>query len=46
MREAWHTNEERLYILPQNLPVAEVENHKQIAKKGPLFAHTAKRNYM
>lgn len=27
MREAWHTNEDKLYIIPQNSPVAVVDNH-------------------
>ncbi|WP_075619817.1 competence protein CoiA family protein [Paenisporosarcina indica] len=34
MRESWHTNDEKIYVIPQNLSEAEVENHKQIAKKG------------
>lgn len=37
MREAWHTNEGKLYIIPQDLHAAEVENHKQIAKKGTFI---------
>ncbi|MFJ7738257.1 hypothetical protein ACIQ2D_18235 [Lysinibacillus sp. NPDC097287] len=37
MREAWHTNDDRLYIIPQNLPAAEIDNHKQIAKKGTFI---------
>lgn len=34
MREAWHRNDEKIYLIPQNLLEIEVENHKQIAKKG------------
>lgn len=34
MREAWHKNDEKIYLIPQNLSEREVENHKQIAKKG------------
>lgn len=34
MREAWHTNNKRIYLIPQDLSEHEVENHKQIAKKG------------
>lgn len=33
MREAWHMNEEKLYIIPQNLPAVEIDNHKQTAKR-------------
>lgn len=34
MREAWHKNDEKIYLIPQNLSERDVENHKQIAKKG------------
>ncbi|MGE7923343.1 competence protein CoiA family protein [Viridibacillus arvi] len=34
MREARHKNDEKIYLIPQNLSESEVENHKQIAKKG------------
>lgn len=34
---ALHTNEEKLYIIPQDLHAAQVENHKQIAKKGTFI---------
>ena len=34
MREARHKNDEKFYLIPQNLSESEVENHKQIAKKG------------
>ncbi|PYF05652.1 competence protein CoiA family protein [Ureibacillus chungkukjangi] len=34
MREAWHNNDEKIYLIPQNLSEREVENYKQIAKKG------------
>ncbi|MGY4797192.1 hypothetical protein ACVNNN_19730 [Lysinibacillus fusiformis] len=37
MREAWHTNDDRLYIIPQNLPAPEIDNHKQISKKGTFI---------
>lgn len=37
MREAWHTNDEKIYVISQNLSEAEVENHKQIAKKGTFI---------
>ncbi|WP_167397304.1 competence protein CoiA family protein [Lysinibacillus mangiferihumi] len=37
MREAWHTNEETLYIIPQNLHADEIDNHKQIAEKGTFI---------
>lgn len=34
MREAWHKNDKKIYLIPQTLSKSEVENHKQIAKKG------------
>ncbi len=37
LREAWHTNEETLYIIPQNLHADEIDNHKQIAEKGTFI---------
>lgn len=37
MREAWHTNDGRRYIIPQNLSAPEIENYKQIAKKGTFI---------
>ncbi|SDH63808.1 Competence protein CoiA-like family protein [Planococcus glaciei] len=37
MREAWHTNNEEMYIIPQNLNTTEIYNHKQIAKKGTFL---------
>lgn len=42
MREAWHTNEEKLYIIPQNLPAVEIDNYKQIAKKGTFICQYCK----
>lgn len=37
MREAMHTNNKQLYIIPKNLTDKEVENHKQNAKKGTFI---------
>ncbi|MEO4054487.1 competence protein CoiA family protein [Solibacillus sp. CAU 1738] len=37
MREAWHTNDAKIYIIPLNLSKTEFENHKQIAKKGTFL---------
>ncbi|MDN7243533.1 competence protein CoiA family protein [Planococcus sp. N028] len=37
MREAWHTNNKKTYIIPQDLTKEEIENHKQIAKKGTFL---------
>ncbi|KXH81856.1 competence protein CoiA family protein [Sporosarcina sp. HYO08] len=37
MREALHVNDQQLYIIPQDLTETEVENHRQIAKKGTFI---------
>lgn len=37
MREARHKNDEKNYFIPQNLSENEVENLKQIAKKGTFI---------
>lgn len=34
MREAWHRNDEKIYVIPQNLSSTEITNHKTIARKG------------
>lgn len=34
MREAWHRNNEKVYVIPQNLSSSEIANHKTIARKG------------
>lgn len=45
MREACHTNEEKLYIIPQDLHATEIEIINKLPKKGHFLAHTAKLNY-
>lgn len=37
MKEAWHKNEKKTYVISQNLSENEVKNHKQIAKKGTFI---------
>ncbi|MEG0451405.1 MAG: competence protein CoiA family protein, partial [Lysinibacillus sp.] len=34
MRDAWHNNEEKLYAIPYKLSAAEIENLKEVARKG------------
>lgn len=34
MREAFHVNNQQLYIIPQNLSNKEIQNHKGLANKG------------
>ncbi|WP_262177388.1 competence protein CoiA [Saccharococcus sp. Marseille-Q5394] len=37
MKEAWHKNDSKIYIIPQSLSESEVMNHKQIARKGTFI---------